>query len=179
MTPTYQQPPAERCVASMKKTGKLTVGIVGVLAGVLLLLIGNRVTGKGKEPTVGENSPSSVSARTVETYRTELESRMEEICARVSGVGEVEVVVSFDGGFEYVYAADKKITSAGESTAYITVGNGDSETLVYITERPPAITGIGVVCAGGMDPAVRREVTALLSAAFGVGSNKIYVTGHK
>jgi hypothetical protein len=28
-----------------------------------------------------------------------------------------------------------------------------------------------------MDPTVRREVTALLSAAFGVGSNKIYVTG--
>jgi hypothetical protein len=28
-----------------------------------------------------------------------------------------------------------------------------------------------------MDATVRREVTSLLSAAFGVGMNKIYVTG--
>ena len=85
--------------------------------------------------------------------------------------------MTLEGGYEYVYATDKKVTVGGESTSYITVGSGDDESLVYITERLPAILGIGVVCTGGMDPTVRREVTALLSAAFGVGSNKVYVTG--
>ena len=102
---------------------------------------------------------------------------MAAICSRVAGVGAVEVIVTLESGYEYVYATDKKVTVGGESTSYITVGSGDDESLVYITERLPAILGIGVVCTGGMDSTVRREVTALLSAAFGVGSNKIYVTG--
>ena len=89
------------------------------------------------------------------------------------------MVVTLEGGFSYVYATDKKTTSGGESLTYVTVGNGDRESPVYITEKAPTILGIGVVCTGGMDPTVRREVTALLSAAFGVGSNKIYVTGHR
>ena len=97
----------------------------------------------------------------------------------MSGVGAVDIIVTLEGGYEYVYATDKKTTVGGESTSYITVGNGDNESLVYITERAPAIVGIGVVCSGGMDATVRREVTSLLSAAFGVGSNNIYVTGRK
>ena len=102
---------------------------------------------------------------------------METLCRRVSGVGGVTAIVTLDGGFSYEYATDKKVTVGGESTSYITVGSGSDKSLVFITERPPTIVGIGVVCEGGNDPTVRREVVSLLSAAFGVGSNKIYVTG--
>lgn len=175
MTTSYQQPAAERCVKSMKKSGKLAIALVGILIGALLLFWGNRAKDTADAtPDV----PAEASVRSVEEYRADLETRMETICARVAGVGEVDVVVTLAGGFEYVYATDKKTTASGESTSYVTVGSGSSETLVYITEKPPAIVGIGVVCAGGMDATVRQEVTALLSAAFGVGSNKIYVTGH-
>ena len=160
----------------MKKSGKLAVVLVCLAVGALLLLVGNRV---GATPDTATPEPSTDTARAVEEYRAELEDRMEAICSRVAGVGEVEVAVMLEGGFSYVYATDKKTTSAGETLTYVTIGSGDRETLVYVSETPPAIVGIGVVCTGGMDPTIRREVTALLSAAFGVGSNKIYVTGHK
>ena len=177
MTTTYQQPSAERCMRSMKKSGKLAVAILLLAAGALLLLFGNRV-GKDKSANLSDR-PAEAEHPTVEEYRAELESRMEAICSRVAGVGQVEVVVTLDGGFSYVYATDKKTASGGETVSYVTVGSGDKESPVYLTEKPPAIVGIGVVCTGGMDATVRREVTALLSAAFGVGSNKIYVTGHR
>lgn len=180
MTTSYQHSSPDRCaktVQSMKKSGKLAVALVCVAVGALLLLFGNRI-GKDTDSQVPD-VPAEATARTVEEYRAELESRMEAICARVAGVGEVEVVVTLEGGFSYVYATDKKTTSGGETLTYVTVGSGDRETLVYLSEKAPAIVGIGVVCTGGMDPTVRREVTSLLSAAFGVGSNKIYVTGHK
>lgn len=177
MTMTYQQPTSERRMSSLKKSGKLGIILLLVALGALLLLFGSRLGGdkESTAPTV----PSEDAARTVEAYRMELESRMEAICSRVAGVGEVEVVVTLEGGFSYVYATDKKTTSGGESLTYITVGSGDRESPVYLTEKAPTILGIGVVCTGGMDATVRREVTALLSAAFGVGSNKIYVTGHR
>ena len=151
--------------------------LIAVALGALLLLFGGRLGKKTSSAT--PDLPSESAARTVEEYRAELEERMEGICSRVSGVGEVEVVVTLEGGFSYVYATDKKTTSGGETLTYVTIGSGDRESLVYLSEKAPAIVGIGVVCSGGMDATVRREVTALLSAAFGVGSNKIYVTGHK
>jgi stage III sporulation protein AG len=161
-----------------KRSGKTAIAVGGILLGVILLVLGNtHLFSKGEESTPADRPGTGVVARTTEEYRADLETRMEAICARVTGVGAVDVIVTLEGGYEYVYATDKKTTVGGESTSYITVGSGDGESLVYITERLPAILGIGVVCAGGMDATVRREVTSLLSAAFGVGTNKIYVTG--
>lgn len=177
MSPTYQQPPADRCVKSMKKSGKLAVALAGILAGALLLFFGNR-TGKDTAITAPNTLPE-MTAPTAEAYRAELEARVTTLCSHVAGAGSVEVAVTLDGGFEYVYAADRKIAAGGESTSYVTVGSGGNESLILVTLRPPAIAGIGVVCSGGNDPTVRREITSLLSAAFGVGSNKIYVTGRE
>lgn len=175
---SYTQENSERCLTSMKKSGKLAVALGAVLLGVLLIVGGNNHFWRKEEDKNPSEAPTEgVMTRTTEEYRADLEARMETICARVAGVGTVEVIVTLEGGYEYVYATDKKVTVGGESTSFVTVGSGDEESLVYITERLPPIVGIGVVCTGGMDPDVRREVTALLSAAFGVGSNKIYVTG--
>ena len=113
----------------------------------------------------------------MEAYRQALEARICAICTHVNGAGQVTAVVSLEGGFEYVYASDQKVTAGGTSLQYIVIGSGSSEQVVYLTERVPDITGIGVVCTGGNDPTVRREITGLLAAAFGVGTNKIYVTG--
>ena len=175
---TYTQESSERCLTSMKKSGKLGIAVGGIILGVLLLFLGNsHFIGRGSTSSAQDTPPAGEVARTTEEYRADLEARMEAICVQVTGVGAVDVIVTLEGGCEYVYATDKKVTVGGESTSYITVGSGDNESLVYITERAPTILGIGVVCGGGMDPTVRREVTALLSAAFGVGTNKIYVTG--
>jgi stage III sporulation protein AG len=175
MSLSYQQPPADRCVKSMKKSGKLAVALAGILAGVLLLFFGNRA---GKDTaTLPPSTPSEATAPTAEAYRAELEVRVKALCSHVAGAGTVEVAVTLDGGFEYVYATDTRTAAGGTTTTYVTVGSGSGESLVYITQKPPEIVGIGVVCGGGMDPTVRQEITALLSAALGVGSNKIYVTG--
>ncbi len=174
----YTQESPERCVQSMKKSGKLAVALLGIGLGVLLILLGSgRLTGKDDPDPAATHTPVGGITRTAEEYRADLETRMKAICSRVAGVGEVDVIVTLAGGCEYIYATDKKTTVGGESTSYVTVGSGGEESPIYVTERAPAIVGIGVVCTGGMDPAVRREVTALLSAAFGVGSNRIYVTG--
>jgi stage III sporulation protein AG len=159
----------------MKKSGKLAAAVLAVALGVVLLLVGN-FHGTEEHATAADTPPVGAVTRTTEEYRADLEHRMEEICGQITGVGAVKVIVTLKGGSEYVYAADKKTTVGGESTSYITVGSGSSESLVYITEHAPAVVGIGVVCTGGQNATVRREVTALLSAAFGVGSHQIYVT---
>ena len=48
---------------------------------------------------------------------------------------------------------------------------------VAVSLNGDRIEGVGVVCVGGNDPAIRRELTELISAACGIRSNKIFVTG--
>ena len=165
-------------MASLKKSGKLTVAVLGILLGVGLLLFGNRLIKEETDDTPDSPEPGS-EIRAVEEYRLALERRMADISAEVAGAGSVSVVVTLEGGYEYVYAYDKKVTVGGESTTYITVGSGNNESLVFLCERAPAIVGVGVVCSGGGNEGVRGEITALISAAFGVPSHKIYVAGRR
>ncbi len=179
MSPYYQtNDTPEKCVKSLKKSGKLTVVIVGILLGVGLLLFGNRLVSRDSTPAADSTEPGA-EVRAVEEYRLALERRVADITAEVAGAGSVSVVVTLEGGYEYVYAYDKKVTVGGESTTYITVGSGDDESLVFLCERAPAIVGIGVVCSGGGNITVRQEIIALLSAAFDVPTNKIYVAGRR
>lgn len=177
----YDATPAPRAVRSLKKAG-LPALLCGIL-GVVLILWGSRIfpgsktTHSSTEVPSTDDIPGKAYEVSVDTYREALEARMAAICTQVEGAGDVRVIVSLQGGFEYVYAYDEKVSAAGTSRVYVTVGSGSSQTLVFLTEKAPAIVGIGVVCSGGNSLAVRKEITSLLSAAFGIGSNKIYVTG--
>lgn len=163
----------------IKALGFSRIGILGILCvlGVLLLLWGNggtKVEESAKSEGEERNTPASL-----EAYARALEERIEVLCEGVSGVSDVRVAVTLTSGYEYVYAKDTKNESSGDrysgSDAYLTVGNGASEGVVYLSEKLPVIGGIGIVCRGGGDANVRRELIELISAAFGVPSNKIYV----
>ena len=115
-------------------------------------------------------------------YHQALVEEMEALCTTVSGAGEVHVALSLKGGFSYLYATDSELRQDGSGMEqsgkqYVTVGSGSSEQGILLMRVPPEVGGIGVVCRGGNQPSVRAEIIALLSATYGVGSNRIYVTG--
>lgn len=95
---------------------------------------------------------------------TALEAKAAALCSQVAGVENVTVAVSLAQGAEYVYAS-------GESS-YLGAGNTGNR---LIAERPPQIGGIGVVCRGADDPETVQKLVSLLSAAFGVGTNRIFI----
>ena len=153
------------------------MALAGIAAGVALLLFGGRLADRADStadptPADAEDVPADM-----EAYRQTLEARICYLCTRVEGAGTVTAAVTLETGYMYVYATDSKPTASGNSSQYILIGNGADEQPVYLTHRVPVIAGIGIVCDGGTDPAVRQEIVGLLSAAFGVGSHKIYVTG--
>ena len=178
-----QQENISRTVGAMKKNGKLKVVLVGLIFGVVFLLFGGewaKVFWGDDEKNAASPFEASGEDRemlSMEEYRAAMEERVIAVCSRVRGAGSVYAVVNLAGGYEYVYATDQKLTANGETLEHIIIGSGSSEKVVYLTERVPEILGIGVVCSGGNDPMVKSEITQLLSAAFGIGTHKIYVTG--
>jgi len=145
--------------------------------GVMLMLIGN-VGGKNEIDT---DTARDGTEQQIQQYTESLRRDIQRLCEQVGGVSDVTVAVSLECGFEYVYAANENseigMSGSEASKKYITIGSGSSETAVYITERLPRIGGVGIVCRGGSDPDVIRRLTSLVSAAYNIGSNKIYVTG--
>lgn len=141
--------------------------LVGALLGVLLLLVGGM--GAGEEEGESEEV-LSVRVAELATYKEALEKEISALCDAVSGVSHVRVFVSLDCGYVMKYATD------GEGDP-ITVGSGSKEQALYETILPPRVAGVGIVCAGGDRASVKREITDLVSAALGITSNRICVTG--
>ncbi len=149
----------------------------GLAAGLLLIAFGSSSGNSGGSGhKARENDIASMNE-----YAAALEAKARSLCEAVVGVGDgsVTVTVTLEGGFRNIYAEDseKKSSQSGESVTgrHLTVGSGSSETPVKLGTDAPKIVGIGVVCRGGGDAVTRAELTALLSAAFGVGASKIYI----
>ena len=162
-------------ILNMNEETRRRVGLFAIAlaaaVGITLLLIGGGKTGSEESPS----SPDQADAaeQSLDAYRRTLEASIASICDAVAGVSDVSVAVSLAGGYEAVYATEQ--SAAGE--VYVVLGSGSSASALLLTHATPQISGIGIVCTGGNDPTVQQRLTALLSAAFALPTNRIYVTG--
>lgn len=137
----------------------------------LCLILGIVLLGAGK---LGKSEKSTEKSTVISyaEYERELESKIKELCEKVDGVRNVSVAVSLSSGGEYVYAKDGR-------DDYVLVGSGNYESGVLLSEKAPQISGIGIVCDFGNDANVKHRLISLVSAACGVGSNKIFIAEAK
>ncbi len=129
--------------------------------GLVLLLVGGAWTQKKTE------TPRASPTESCEKYRARLETTLEEACMRIRGVGEASVTLTLASSEIAVY--EKNQSGAGESVA---VAGGEALLLAY---RVPEITGVAVVCTGGADPTVQRELYDFFGALLGLDTTEIHV----
>lgn len=156
---------------NLKENGRLRLYLLlgcGLL-GVLLILFGSSTKTAEK---ADENPPYSTSTDELVIYQDYLESRIKKLCESVSGVRNVTVVVTLSGSFESVYATEWP----DGNEEYVILGSDSSASPIYLSRSAPEIAGIGIVCSGGANDNIRRELISLLSATFHISSNRIYIT---
>ena len=161
--------------ASLFRRGWLL--LLGAAVGVLLILIGNGHLFSNQK---GQASEQVAPSDPLLAYAAQTEQKIASLCTGVMGVSEVQLVVTLEGDFTYVYATENETVQkdgiSESHTSYVTIGSGANEQAVLLTRIYPRVSGIGVVCRGGGDARVRRELIALLEAAYGISSNHIYIT---
>ena len=155
----------------VKKRTYAWILLLGALAGVALLFWGNRE----EAPQAADGVPYDLAQDEILIYQNYMEEKVKALCASVDGVGNVSVIVTLEGGFSSEYATEYR----DGNQEYVLVGSGASQSGLFLTRSTPKIAGVGVVCHGGLNPNVQRELTALLSAALGISSTRIYVTAAK
>ena len=158
-----------------KNNGKLVLLAFGALLGILLLLFGSYMDNNKKETNSDTARIQNINMN-AEEYAASTEKKIAELCSKIRGVRNVHVVVTLSCGYNSVYAQNSQSTSSGYKNEFVLTGSGSSEAPLLVGYSLPEISGVGIVCTGGGDSSVRREIISLVSATFGVSSNKIYVT---
>ena len=126
-----------------------------------------------------------------------LERKLEELLSFVEGVGKVKVMITLDSLGEKVLEKDTPVernvvtetdaqggsrntnnVNSQESTVYITDSNGNKIPYV-VTETLPAVKGVTVVCTGGDNDFVEKNITEVIQALFGIEVHKIKIVKMK
>lgn len=114
----------------------------------------------------------------------ELETELEQILAKIHGVGRVEVMLTLQSGSELVLATDSTLRYSGSpqnpddydrSSETVTVSGGGGSDVVVTQERYPQYRGALIVCEGGDSDSVRLKVVEAVAALTGLGTDRIAV----
>lgn len=163
----------------IKKAGPMKLGVV-VLCGILLLLLSYGGLGEKKEEdkstAVTGTTPLEENQTDMEQYKRKREQELKELLQKVNGVGKAEVMITLKGSNEKVTLKDS--TYKGEDTEEETVliEDSDRNSSPYILqEKEPEVEGVVIVCEGGEDATIKREITEAVRALFQIESHKIKI----
>ena len=90
-----------------------------------------------------------------------LEKRVVSLLSGMPDLGRVRILVTLE-----------ETASAGSLTSPSFFGASSSGEAL----RSPRVRGVGVICANGVSYERRREVVRLLTAALGIGENRVWVS---
>ncbi len=161
-------------VRHMRKSGALWIVICAFAVGIIMLIIGGGGS-KGDQ----EEEPYDqhrYDAESFEKYRQALESSISASCERLIGAGNIHVLLDFESSGEIIYAQNSNVSSDGDMrNEYVIVGSGSNAEALYLGQKFPVLSGIGVICPSGVSQAKKDEISSLLSSAYGLPLTRIYV----
>ena len=186
---------------SLKEIG-LPKLIMIFVAGILIILLSFPGIFGSKKST--ENSKQNVNTEVKQndtnttsydsnTYITEMENKLESLLRKVSGIGEVEVMLSLKASRELVPLKDDPSTqeslnevdgeggsrtnnSVQREESTVLVKNEDGDSVPYILqELEPEIEGVVVIAEGGDDVNTKMDIMEAAEVLFDVPEHKVKV----
>jgi len=166
----------------------LILGFAGIAMIFLSGVFQNRDARATNAPA--QNEPTKTTAQ---AYSQQVEKSLTELIGSINGAGSVKVLVTLERNTQYVYATEEKKTSqntqdqaanatvknqANDSreTKYILVKGADgSQQALAVTEVEPIVKGVVVVCEGGNQPAVQKDIIDAVTTALNLSSARVCV----
>ena len=162
---------SKNTILSFLRLKKIYLLAALIFVGVIIIIVGKR------EPQISEDVKSSIEELDPSQYSEMLEARIEELCNRVDGVSGAYAVVTLKGGYQAIYAIDSQSGNTSSKNQTVVIGSGSGERAILEGYSYPEIAGIGIVCRGGDSYDVKNKIVSLVSSAFDISANKIFVVG--
>ena len=148
-------------------------------------MLSNFISGKDEKINL---DTSSQAEQGFEQYEYQLEQRLEQIVGSISGVGNLQVMVTLESGSQYNYVTEKKSSTDKSSaqngqsenknteTQTVILSDSQGERALVKSETAPQVKGVIIVCEGGDDPTVKQRVIGAVTTALDISSKKVCVT---
>lgn len=158
--------------------------LIGTLFGILCLVVVLPVPEKkeAQEMSVEESMREKRPAETTE-------QQLEEILQKISGVGQVEVFITYTDYGKFVIEKDESVSEeliqeadgSGGTRTTTTVQKekqtvyGAGEEPYIVQELSPAVEGVLVVAQGAGNVSVKKQIQQTIEALFGLDAHKISI----
>lgn len=126
------------------------------------------------------------------TYQDKVKNELKNILTKIKGVGDVEVIIHFEGGEELIPALDsEKSTTVTEErdsnggnrvnnnnkdgTKVVMSNQGSSTQPLILKKYNPKIIGILIVAEGADDPKLSYDLTKIVSSLYDISDSKVSV----
>ena len=149
--------------------------LILVLAGLLLAVAAIPADpAGGGDKKRGEETQAEAPAQ--DGYEARMEQRLQELLSCVEGVGNVQVMLTFEGTGEKRVEKDRTVTENEnrEETVYEETESRGRVPYV-ISETSPEVAGVLVIAEGGDLGTVRQEILEAAQALFGIEAHKIKI----
>ena len=132
----------------------------------------------------GEKTTFSGGVPAEQTRTEDLQTELENILTSISGVGQVQVLLTVDSDGERQLAQDTELTYSGDTAApedysrrseTVLVDGGQGDETVVTRTQYPTYRGALVVCQGGDRAEVCLAVTEAVSVLTGLPSDRVTV----
>lgn len=161
--------------------------------GIALIFLSNFLPARNPSGTqAAAAAAASSSAVTLDAYTDKLQARLTKIVTAIDGVGNAEVMVTFQSGEQNVYEQDQKqtanrTTQSQTDGAQVTENNDNEQQPVILnndsggqqalikTQLSPAVQGVVVVCDGGDSAVVKEAVVNAVSTALDLSADHVCV----
>lgn len=148
--------------------GKYKYLLLIVVAGILLLLPA------GKSRPVQRETDTHTAQESFDLQ--ELEHRLEKALSKISGAGNVTVILTLKDEGRQVYAQDIRVAQQEQDRTTVVVSRGSGvEQPVPVQQFGPTFQGALAICPGGGDSRVRLQLTQAICALTGLSTEKISI----
>lgn len=153
----------------------------GILCVILAFVIYTNCfsTSKKNQDVASENTNQTFSS-TLE-YVDYLENKLNNVLSKISGVSNVNVIITLESGFGYEYVTEEetKTSTNGATSTTIT-----TTTVVMVSNEPlvnqeiyPKIKGVVVVAKGAEDTGVKLKILSAIQTVLNVSNSNITILG--
>lgn len=152
--------------------------IAAVVVGLFVCLIYFSFFGKSsKDDKISQNSTAGYS--TITEYVDMLENKLCNVLSKISGVGNVNVIITVQSGFTYEYATDTETKTSVSGSTETTI---TTQTVILVSGEPlisreiyPTIKGVVVVAEGAENIAVKLNILTAVETVLDVDENNITI----
>ncbi len=176
---------------------KVILNLVAIIIFCSILLISWSSFFPEEEKTINDNrelvTTFANKNEDIMDYKDSLDIQLEKILEQIDGVGQVDVMITYETSAEVVPAmnvtkstqtteeSDRQggtriISQENTSENIVTVSSSDyKNSPIVIKEIKPVVRGVIVVAEGASDPVIKNNLIDAVTTVFQVKSNKVKV----